>query len=64
MKKQKGMGDMLSSVKAELPPSSVPNQPKETDIAARAYEKYESKGRSDGGDLDDWLQAERDLKEQ
>ena len=62
MKKRKDIGDMLSSVKAELPPSSVPNQPDETDIAARAYEIYESKGRTDGGELDDWLQAEHDLK--
>lgn len=62
MKKRKDIGDMLSSVKAELPPSSVPNQPDETDIAARAYEIYESKGRTHGGELDDWLQAEHDLK--
>ena len=52
---------MLSSVKTELPPSSVPNQPDETNIAARAYEIYASKGRVDGDDLGDWLQAERDL---
>ena len=39
---------MLSSVKTELPPSSVPNQPDEADIAARAYEIFESKGRVEG----------------
>jgi DUF2934 family protein len=61
MKRSKAIADMLSSVKTELPPSSVPNQPIETDIAERAYERYESKGRVDGDDLDDWLQAERDL---
>ena len=57
----KDIADMLSSVKTELPPASVPNQPDETDIAARAYEIYESKGRVDGDELGDWLQAERDL---
>ena len=61
MNRTKDIADMLSSVKTELPPSSEPNQPEETDIAARAYEIYESKGRVDGDDLGDWLQAERDL---
>ena len=32
------------------------------DIARRAYELYEQRGRDDGHDLDDWLQAERDLR--
>jgi len=49
---------MLSLVKAELPTSSVPNDPGRTDVAHRAYEIYESRGRIDGADLDDWLQAE------
>ena len=62
MKGTTDMADMLSSVKTELPPSSVPNQPDETDIAARAYEIYESIGRLDGDDLGDWLQAERDCR--
>lgn len=32
------------------------------DIARRAYELYEQRGRDHGHDLDDWLQAERDLR--
>lgn len=32
-----------------------------SDIARRAYEIYESRGGADGGDMDDWLQAEREL---
>jgi hypothetical protein len=63
VKRSKAIADMLSSVKTELPPSSTPNQPNETDVAERAYEIYKSKGRVDGDDLDDWLQAERDLKQ-
>jgi len=31
------------------------------DIARRAYELYEKRGREYGHDLDDWLQAEREL---
>ena len=46
--------------KTELRPSSVPNQPDEPDLAARAYEIYESKGRVDDEGLADWLQTERE----
>ena len=58
----KDIADLLASVKTELPPSSVPNQPDESDVAARAYEIYESKGRVDDDGLADWLQAERESK--
>jgi Protein of unknown function (DUF2934) len=34
----------------------------EDEIARHAYELYVSRGREDGGDLDDWLQAERELR--
>ena len=60
--RSKEIAEMLSVVKAELPPSSVPNDPDMTDTALRAYEIYESRGRIDGADLDDWLQAERRLR--
>jgi hypothetical protein len=33
----------------------------ETDIAKRAYEKYEIRGRLDGFHMDDWLAASREL---
>jgi hypothetical protein len=33
------------------------------DIARRAYELYERRGRKHEYDLDDWLQAERDLQQ-
>jgi DUF2934 family protein len=32
------------------------------DIAVRAYEIYVARGRADGSDREDWLQAERELK--
>ena len=37
------------------------SRPDEGDIARRAYEIYESRGATGGTDLDDWLQAEREL---
>jgi outer membrane protein TolC len=36
-------------------------RPRPEEIAARAYELYESRGLVDGADLDDWLEAERQL---
>lgn len=32
------------------------------EIAKRAYELFEARGREHGHDLDDWLQAERQLR--
>jgi hypothetical protein len=36
-------------------------RPNDNDVARRAYERYEARGREDGHALDDWLNAERDL---
>jgi hypothetical protein len=36
----------------------------EEDIAKRAYALYEARGREDGHDVDDWLQAEREILEE
>jgi len=36
--------------------------PMEQQIQRRAYELYEQRGRNDGHDLDDWLQAEYEIK--
>jgi hypothetical protein len=36
-------------------------KPAESDIAARAYDRYLARGRADGQDLEDWLAAEREL---
>ncbi len=34
----------------------------EQQIRQRAYELYEQRGRTDGHDLDDWFQAESEIK--
>jgi hypothetical protein len=31
-------------------------------VAQRAYERYEARGREDGRDLEDWYEAERELR--
>ncbi len=33
----------------------------EEDIRRRAYELYEERGRGEGHELDDWLQAEQEI---
>ena len=42
---------------------NVPTNVTEYDIARRAYERYLARDREDGHDVDDWLQAERELRE-
>ena len=43
-------------VKTQINPSQI-----EREIRCRAYELYEQRGRLDGHDLDDWLQAEDEI---
>lgn len=38
--------------------------PEEHEIRLRAYELYEQRGRENGHDMDDWLQAEAELSTQ
>jgi hypothetical protein len=43
-------------------PAIVPTKRKiEEQIRCRAYELYEERGREDGDELEDWLQAESDI---
>jgi hypothetical protein len=46
-------------------PATVTKEPQELEhqIRSRAYELYESRGREDGHDTEDWLQAETELTE-
>jgi len=47
-----------ASVQHESP---VPNI--QDEIRRRAYELYEQRGREDGHDLEDWLRAEKEIKQ-
>jgi hypothetical protein len=50
----------MAANKEKLPSNEVPNDVLEQ-IARRAYELYVWRGREDGHDLDDWLQAEAEI---
>ena len=45
--------------KSNEPTVLIPIEPQ---IQQRAYELYERRGKTDGHDLDDWLQAECEIK--
>jgi hypothetical protein len=44
-------------------PTAAQNAPTQDEIAVRAYEIYLERGAEQGSDVDDWLQAERELGE-
>jgi hypothetical protein len=54
--------DPADTSRAALDEGREQNRPNEDDISRRAYARFEARGREDGHDLDDWLEAERDLK--
>jgi hypothetical protein len=51
------------SIRAETGEVPVSNSAPEEQIRCRAYEIYLERGEEPGRDLDDWLQAERELRE-
>jgi hypothetical protein len=51
-----------SAAQAESAGTSVADSPRREEIRIRAYEIYIERGRQPGYDLDDWLQAERELE--
>lgn len=56
MESQKGDRKRGNRVAPEGPESSVPNR-----IARRAYELYLKRGGLNGHEVEDWLQAEREI---
>ena len=44
--------------------ASIRKSPVAEDIERRAYQNYLGRGATDGHDLEDWLQAERELMEE
>lgn len=44
--------------------SMLHGEPRWEDIAVRAYEKYEARGRGHSRDLDDWERAEAEIREE
>jgi hypothetical protein len=52
---------MKPAKRSEPNPTTLDPSGREEDIRRRAYELYETRGREDGRDLDDWLQAEAEI---
>jgi hypothetical protein len=55
---------MAKKQSTKTPSDAITNEsrkPTAEDIARRAYAIYQERGGIDGADLDDWLQAEREL---
>jgi hypothetical protein len=55
--------DFASSEPTEIAPLSFDRPPTHDEIAAEAYAIYESRGGEHGQDTNDWLEAERRLRE-
>lgn len=51
----------MSATQAESPETNVAGSTRHQTIRIRAYEIYLERGEQHGRDLDDWLQAEREL---
>ena len=58
---------MHARLKIDLPSEAETSErmgvPSHDEVAARAYELFEERGRTHGHDLDDWLQAESEVLE-
>lgn len=52
----------IAPEEAEMQAPRQPQRPNEEEIRARAYHRYEARGRSDGQADEDWYQAEKDLQ--
>jgi hypothetical protein len=52
----------ISAPQGELVKTSAADSPRLEEIRIRAYEIYIERGGQPGHDLDDWLQAERELE--
>ena len=49
-------------VNGAAPAPVVASTPSDEEIRVRAYHRFLERGASPGGDFDDWLEAEKDLK--
>jgi len=60
--KRNGNTGPQASTQAKTGEVSVGNSARDEDIRRRAYEIYLERGSEPGRELDDWLQAERELE--
>src|SRR6266850_3339967 len=55
-----GTIDALGALSSES--TSMASEPSEQDIRMRAYRRYLERGGAQGGEFDDWIEAEKELK--
>jgi hypothetical protein len=55
-------GTVVSSAPDRAPAELAEQNPSSEEVRRRAYELYIRRGGAPGGDLDDWLEAERQLR--
>lgn len=53
----------IATGEIQKPVESLAATPPHEEIARRAYQLYEERGGKHGRDLDDWFQAERELRQ-
>lgn len=53
-----------SDATGQAPPREASDEQIRERVEARAYERYLARGAEDGHDLDDWLEAEREIRGQ
>lgn len=58
------LGEIPGTMGANLVEASGTGSPRSEEIRRRAYALYLERGRTDGMDLEDWLEAERQLSNQ
>lgn len=63
-KSNKSKSSTVSAVQYVADTSGRSNDSLSNAIRERAYQLYEARGRQPGSDLDDWLQAEREMRAQ
>ena len=59
----KDIADKRKEPPTEHESLDFPRKPSPDDIARRAYDLYQERGAAPGGEVDDWLRAERELLE-
>jgi hypothetical protein len=57
------LGMPRASVTSDTPAEAAVEEPSYDDIARAAYDRYLSRGADHGRDFDDWVEAERALKQ-
>jgi hypothetical protein len=64
-RRRQGLNKVVSMPTAAVTLAGVARStdPTHSEIAARAFELFCERGRSHGHDLDDWLRAERELRQ-